>query len=117
MDTANFPHDVTGSALSGHQTRSSRISLLCSDCHTESISRFDARTYSPWITVRKITPVPTVTNRPCHDRTEIPLFIRMNKKPPRQKAWWSCAQVKGDLRNVLRQVFIPGSARPYGSTG
>ena len=47
MDTANFPHDVTGFALSGHQTRSSRISFLCSDCHTESISRFDARTYSP----------------------------------------------------------------------
>ncbi|MCG2784493.1 MAG: hypothetical protein L6461_05260 [Anaerolineae bacterium] len=44
MDTANFPHEATGFALTGHQTRSPGISFVCSDCHTESISTFNQQT-------------------------------------------------------------------------
>jgi hypothetical protein len=42
MDTANFPHEVTGFALAGHKTRVDGVSFICGDCHTETISRFDA---------------------------------------------------------------------------
>ncbi len=44
MDTAAFPHEVTGFALAAHRTRSPGIPFTCNDCHTESISRFDAQT-------------------------------------------------------------------------
>jgi len=43
METANFPHEATGFALTGHQTRSPGISFTCNDCHTESISTFNQR--------------------------------------------------------------------------
>lgn len=41
MDTANFPHEATGFALAGHQTRSPGIYFTCNDCHTEGISTFN----------------------------------------------------------------------------
>jgi hypothetical protein len=44
MDTATFPHAATGFALAAHRTRSPGIPFACSDCHTESISRFDQQT-------------------------------------------------------------------------
>ncbi len=44
MDASSFPHAATGFALTGHEIRSPGISFTCSDCHTESISRFDALT-------------------------------------------------------------------------
>jgi len=34
MDTANFPHAVTGFALAEHKTRVDGVSFICSDCHT-----------------------------------------------------------------------------------
>lgn len=43
MDTAAFPHEVTGFALAAHRTRSPGIPFTCNDCHTESLARFDKK--------------------------------------------------------------------------
>ncbi len=41
MSSISFPHETTGFALTAHQTRSPGVPFMCSDCHTESIARFD----------------------------------------------------------------------------
>lgn len=44
MDTAAFPHEVTGFALTAHRNRSPGIPFACNDCHTQSLARFDQQT-------------------------------------------------------------------------
>lgn len=38
----NFPHEKVGFSLAAHQTFADGRPMLCEDCHTRSISRFDA---------------------------------------------------------------------------
>ena len=44
MDTLDFPHDVTGFALSGHPSHADRSPFTCADCHTDSVSSFSQDT-------------------------------------------------------------------------
>ncbi len=44
MSSVSFPHETTGFALTAHQARSAGVPFTCSDCHTESIARFDQQT-------------------------------------------------------------------------
>lgn len=44
MDDADFPHEVVGFSLKGHQLMAAREPFNCHDCHTEDISTFDRNT-------------------------------------------------------------------------
>lgn len=40
MESAQFPHELLGYSLNGHNLTSKNEPFVCSDCHTESISTF-----------------------------------------------------------------------------
>jgi hypothetical protein len=44
MDNAAFPHEVVGFSLNGHPLTAVREPFICSDCHTDDISRFEMDT-------------------------------------------------------------------------
>lgn len=41
LGDAAFPHEVVGFSLNGHQFKVTREAFVCSDCHTDDISKFD----------------------------------------------------------------------------
>ena len=41
MNGAEFPHEVTGYSLDGHQTTVTNEAFVCFDCHGDDVSRFD----------------------------------------------------------------------------
>lgn len=41
MDTADFPHEATGFALTAHRSRAPLTPFTCTDCHRESLASFD----------------------------------------------------------------------------
>jgi hypothetical protein len=43
-DMNTFPHDVVGFSLAGHSLRADGSPFTCTDCHTESLARFDVLT-------------------------------------------------------------------------
>lgn len=44
LGDASFPHEVVGFSLKGHRFKVTREEFVCSDCHAEDITRFDAQT-------------------------------------------------------------------------
>lgn len=63
MDTDSFPHEATGFALTGHETRSPGISFICSDCHTEAFPRLTSKP-APNATTRSTPPTPKAISPP-----------------------------------------------------